>query len=97
MAFTLGETKRFRRLLDGLIRKHVPIIAYYEDAVAVLETDPYNHSRQYKIKKLTNINTGDGCWRLSVGEYRIRYDIVGTVVTLKLIRHRRDSYGGKDA
>jgi mRNA interferase RelE/StbE len=33
-----------------------------------------------------------GCWRWRVGDYRIRYDIVGKDVVLHRVRHRREIY-----
>lgn len=42
------------------------------------------------IKKLKG--SGDGQWRLRVGSYRIRYDVIGRDDVLYRVRHRRDVY-----
>lgn len=91
--FIIDESTKFERLLETLVKKHVPIVKHYDEIILILEADPYNRSRQYKIKKL--VDAEDGQWRLSVGAYRVRYDIEGRRVKLKSIRHRRDSYRGK--
>lgn len=88
--FSTSRTSKFDRLFKALVRAHVPVVGKFREMLDILETDPHNLSRQYKIKKLVDMD--DGCWRLSVGVYRIRYDIEGKVVKLKSIRHRRDSY-----
>lgn len=33
-----------------------------------------------------------GLWKLRVGDYRIVYDLEGTVVTIQAILHRREVY-----
>ena len=45
------------------------------------------------IKKLANVEIG--CWRLRIGDYRLRYDIVGQEIRLHIIRHRKDAYRKK--
>lgn len=41
-------------------------------------------------KKLSGAKIGQ--WRVRVGEYRIRYDVIGDTVHLHRVRHRRESY-----
>lgn len=45
------------------------------------------------LKKLTNVEFGR--WRLRIGDYRLRYDIVGQEIRLRIIRHRKDVYRKK--
>ena len=55
------------------------------DKIDELEANPYIG------KKLTNLPFGR--WRVKVSkDYRIRYDIEGDEVVLKMIRHRKDVY-----
>lgn len=64
-----------------------------ESAVAVLSRDPYNHTRSHHIKKLEAVPSGDGQFRLSLGRWRFRYDIVGRVVLLSYCGlGREDTY-----
>lgn len=44
----------------------------------------------YRGQKLTGIKAGQ--WRHRTGDYRIRYDIEGNAVVLKLVRHRKEVY-----
>ena len=45
------------------------------------------------LKKLANVKIG--CWRLRIGDYRLRYDIVGQEIQLHIIRLRKDAYRKK--
>lgn len=44
------------------------------------------------IRKLAGVGQGEGQWRIRVGNYRLRYDIIGSDVVLYSFRHRRDVY-----
>lgn len=75
------------------LRKHRPQV--YEsllDAVELLEQDPYNLRRRANIRKLVDVPQGEGQFRLRVGGYRLRYDIVGDEVVLHSMRPRGQSY-----
>jgi mRNA-degrading endonuclease RelE of RelBE toxin-antitoxin system len=61
------------------IRMSRPVI---NEMIAVLEIDPLNTSRRHNIKKLTNVEEGEGQWRIRSGVYRLRYDIVAHDVIL---------------
>jgi mRNA interferase RelE/StbE len=54
------------------------------EALEKLEQDPYQGT------KVVAQETGQ--WRLRVGDWRIRYDIVGEEVHLLRVRHRREVY-----
>ncbi|MBI1975142.1 MAG: hypothetical protein HYS57_02150, partial [Parcubacteria group bacterium] len=88
MAFDISDTTRFERDFEKLARRHREVLEYARYARQILSTDPYNVSRQYKLKKLTDIPAGDGQWRLTVGRYRIRYDIRGKTVELHSFKPR---------
>jgi mRNA-degrading endonuclease RelE of RelBE toxin-antitoxin system len=47
---------------------------------------------QHSIKKLTDVEPGEGQWRVRSGAYRLRYDIQDGIVTLHSINHRKDAY-----
>ena len=54
------------------------------DALEQLQNDPYMG------RKLTAAKLGE--WRLRVGDYRIRYDIIGNDIVLYRVRHRKQVY-----
>ena len=75
------------------LRKHRPRV--YEsllDAVELLEKDSYNLRGRANIRKLVDVPRGEGQFRLRVGDYRLRYDIVGDEVVLHSMRPRGQSY-----
>ena len=90
--FSIQKISRFERDVNRLVRKNREVVSLYEQALTVLEVDPYNISRQYRIKKLSDVKAGEGQWRLTVGRYRIRYDIKGKVVELHSFKPRPDAY-----
>lgn len=45
------------------------------------------------LKKLANVEIGR--WRLRIGDYRLRYDVVDQEIRLHVIRHRKDVYRKK--
>ena len=79
------ETRRLRarqpRLYDALLR-----------GIELLEADPFNLVRRGNICKLVNVAPGNGQFRLRIGTYRLRYDIVGDQVILHSMRPRSRSY-----
>lgn len=74
-------------------RKRLPRV--YEsllEAVELLETDPFNLGGHAKVRKLVEVPKGQGQFRLRVGGYRMRCDIVGDEVILHSMRPRGKSY-----
>ena len=59
-------------------------------ALLELKQDPFSAR---DLKKLANVEIGR--WRLRIGDYRLRYDIVGQEIQLHIIRHRKDAYRKK--
>ena len=89
-SFTVCTTPRFDRLLRSLHRRHTALVAVYAEAVAILSTDPYNRSRQHRIRKLESIRQGEGAYRLALGRWRFRYDIYDQEVVLQYCGLRQE-------
>jgi mRNA interferase RelE/StbE len=70
-------TKDLRRL-DTQVRERVLA------ALGKLEENPYQG------EKVAAHETGS--WRFRVGDWRVRYDIIGDQVHLLRVRHRREVY-----
>jgi hypothetical protein len=81
-AFSVRATSRYERLSTKLQKGHRDFEATEKSAVAILGADPYNRSRSHNIKKLEGVQSGEGQYRLSLGRWRFRYDILGRVVLL---------------
>ena len=79
--FRLVPTKTF--LID--LRKIPPSLRRRtEAAIQKLKKGPF------RGRKLGSVETGQ--WRIRIGEYRVRYDVVGNDIVLHRIRHRKDIY-----
>ena len=90
MPYTVKTSPSFDRLLRRLNKRHPGLADTFEEAITVLESDPYNRSKAYNIKKLEGQKVGSGQWRLRLGRWRFRYDIVGTDVVLEYVGLRRE-------
>jgi len=62
------------------------------EAVTLLEADPLSSQRRANIRKLVNVPAGEGQYRLRIGDYRLRYDVVGGEVILHSVRPRGQAY-----
>jgi len=89
-AFSVRTTPHFERLAQGLLKKHPDFPEILGRARQILQTDPYNRTRNYHIKKLEGVKQGDGQYRLSLGRFRFRYDIYGREVVLQYCGLRRE-------
>jgi mRNA-degrading endonuclease RelE of RelBE toxin-antitoxin system len=89
-SFMVITSPSFDRLLRRLNKRHPEIVSIFEEAITILETDPYNRSRTHNIKKLEGQKAGSGQWRLRLGRWRFRYDIAGTDVRLQYVGLRRE-------
>ncbi len=76
-SFSVRTTPHFDRLARSLNRRHSEFADRLAEALGILATDPYNHSRSYSIRKLTGVSQGEGQYRLRLGRFRFRYDIDG--------------------
>jgi mRNA-degrading endonuclease RelE of RelBE toxin-antitoxin system len=89
-SFRVVVTPLSKRDIRSLTRRDAQLLKKLNDAFAGLEIDPYNYSKEYPIKKLTNVK--DGQWRFRIGDFRLRYDIIGSEVVLHSFRNRREAY-----
>lgn len=92
LAFSVEITSGFKRNLKSCIKKYSDAGILHKKVLVILSSDPYNKSQAYKIKKLTDVSAGDGQWRIRLGSYRIRYDIIGNTVLLYSFKNRKDAY-----
>ena len=90
--FHLRTTPGYERDVRSATKNNALLLDVIEMLLDVLEQDPYNKSRQYNIKKLTDVKAGDGQWRIRAGKFRLRYDIIGQEVILYSFRHRKEAY-----
>ena len=91
-SFQLISLPAFERDVRRRLRPNPQLLERLEEARATLRKDPYNRTREYDIRKLTDVKSGEGQWRIRVGDYRLRYDILGQDVVLYSFRHRREVY-----
>jgi mRNA-degrading endonuclease RelE of RelBE toxin-antitoxin system len=61
-------------------------------AIELLEADPFNLQGRADIRKLADVPQGEGQFRLRIGDYRLRYDVVGDEVVLHSMRPRGQAY-----
>jgi mRNA-degrading endonuclease RelE of RelBE toxin-antitoxin system len=87
--FTVQTSPRFERSFKKLGKQHPNLPRLFREVLEILEADPYNRTRQHPIKKLTGPQH-DGQWRLKLGRFRFRYDIIGQIVELKSCGLRRE-------
>lgn len=90
-AFTVRTNSRYDRLAKMLQRRHPEFVTHHRSAAQVLAADPYNRSRLHHIKKLEGVAQGEGQYRLALGRWRFRYDILGAAVLLSYCGLRRES------
>jgi mRNA-degrading endonuclease RelE of RelBE toxin-antitoxin system len=89
-AFNVRTSPGFDRLLHRRQKRHPELADIYEEALTILETDPYNRSRTHSIKKLQVQKVGSGQYRLRLGRWRFPYDIIGSDVVLEYCGLRRE-------
>jgi hypothetical protein len=90
-SFAVYPSSHYQRLSTKLQKGHRDFEATERSAAAILSADPYNRSRSQNIKKLEGVPSGEGQYRLSLGRWRFRYDIVGQAVVLTYCGLRRES------
>ena len=88
--FIVHTTPRYERLSNKLEKGHGDFEATEKSAVVILSADPYNRTRRHHIRKLEAVPAGEGQYRLSLGRWRFRYDIVGQRVALHYCGLRRE-------
>ncbi len=87
--FTVLTSPHFERLAKVQLKRHREFAAVIDRAIRILQKDPYNQDRTQAIKKLACAQN-EGQWRLRLGRWRFRYDIVGQMVQLKYCGLRRE-------
>ena len=80
--FGVHSTSGYERISTKLFKSQRGFESAERNAVSILSADPYNRSRKHKIKKLEDVPSGEGQYRLSLGRWRFRYDIIGQTVLL---------------
>ncbi len=84
--FAVRFLPRYRRLSAKLLRGHRDFEVIERRAASILSADPFNLSRSYHVKKLENVPAGEGQYRLALGRWRFRYDVLGQIVGTSLLR-----------
>lgn len=90
LAFRVLVTPHFERLFRKLDKRHSGLSNTYEMAISILHADPHNRGRKHAIKKLEGVKPGEGQYRLRLGRWRFRYDILGQDVVLHYCGLRRE-------
>ena len=88
--FSVVTTPHFDRLARSLGKQHSEFTKRYKEVLSILSTDPYNRSKNHPIRKLRQVSEGQGQYRLRLGRFRFRYDILGTRVVLAYCGLRRE-------
>lgn len=91
-AFRLLPTTRFKRDFEEVYRRDRAIVQRIDILRVILAHDPYNRTRRYDIKKSKDVPPGEGEYRIRVGKYRLRYDVIGSDVLLYSFKHRKEAY-----
>ena len=89
-AFSVQVTPHYERLVKKVLKGHPELAALHQHVREILEADPYNTSRRHPIKKLEGVKPGEGQYRLRLGRFRFRYDILGKAVRLVYCGLRRE-------
>ena len=85
--YKLISSKTFLKDLKKIPPEHRSRV---NKALMELKKDPFSAR---DLKKLANIEIGR--WRLRIGDYRLRYDIIDQKIQLHIIRHCKDAYQKK--
>ena len=88
--FAVRALPNFERMAHALRKRHPDFDTHFMRALEIARTDPYNISRSYPVKKLTDVKVGDGQYRVRLGRWRFRYDIYGQEVVLTYCGLRRE-------
>ncbi|MBI4599528.1 type II toxin-antitoxin system RelE/ParE family toxin [Candidatus Uhrbacteria bacterium] len=91
-SYRIVTTSLFVRDVKKCTRKEPRLKATIMNVQDILEADPYNRSGYHNIRKLEGLKKGEGIFRLRIGDYRIRYDIIGNGIVLYSFRNRKDAY-----
>ena len=84
MAYVLKTSRSFQKdfgRLNSMVQTRVLI------ALETMKMNPF-----FNAKKLVNASVG--IFRMRIGDYRLRFDVVGQDIYLYRIRHRKEVYKG---
>ena len=87
--FSVHTTPHYDRLVECLLRSHPELRLLLQRALDILKADPYNRTWTHRIKKLVSVQPDEGQWRLSLGRFRLHYDIYRQEVVLHYSGLRR--------
>ena len=91
-AFSVRTARRFDRLARSLRKQHPGVFTdQLETALATLGEDPHNRSGHHPIRRLQGVAEGEGQYRLRLGRWRFRYDILRNEVVLHYAGLRRET------
>ncbi len=90
-SYRVETTPHFEREFNKLARRHPELVEHLEGVLGILASDPYNRTRAHPIGKLKGVAAGDAQYRVRLGRFRFRYDIVGQVVHLKAVALRSET------
>lgn len=82
----------FNRDVKRATKKYNDVRSVIERATLILQSDPFNMTREHNIKKLEGLKKGEGVYRLRIHNFRIRYDSIGHDIVLYSFRDRKDAY-----
>jgi len=88
--FSVQTTSHFDRTFRKLVKKHRELVDAFAKVLHILKSDPYNTTRSHPIKKLEGVKSGDAEYRIRVGRWRFRYDVIERTVYLKACSLRRE-------
>jgi len=88
--FSAHTTPHYERLVKKLLKGHAELRGLQSRVREILQEDPYNLSRRHAIKKLEGVSPGEGQYRLRLGRFRFRYDVIGREVWLLYCGLRRE-------
>ena len=89
-AFRVLVTPHFERSFRKLEKHHPDLLEVYRSVIGILQVDPHGRSGSRAIKKLEGVRRGEGQYRLRIGRWRFRHDILGQDVVLHHCGLRRE-------
>ena len=84
MRLAVFVTARFERGYRALLKSHRALATEYATVIGILQADPYNRTHAHAIRKLEQVEAGDGQFRIRSGRFRFRFDIGVSVVLSQL-------------
>ncbi len=92
LGYRVLVTPAFERDVRRWTKRDRSLLSNVKKIVSILARDPWNSRRLHPIRKLAGVNPGGGQWRIRIGGYRLRYDIIGRDVVLYSFKRRDQAY-----